>query len=57
VGLPAIGLPPHLPVMPLDLTDEEGAALMQLLNDTVNNDRLSAIPSHSTLKGHPGCGD
>jgi hypothetical protein len=30
---------PHLPAMTPDLSDEEAAALVRLLSDTINNDR------------------
>jgi hypothetical protein len=42
---------PHLPVMHIDLTEEETAALTQELHDIVENDRYQFSPRIRTLKG------
>jgi hypothetical protein len=46
----AFGKRPYLPNMTPDLTDEETAALVRLLSDTINNDRYPLSPCILTLK-------
>jgi len=42
---------PHIPlIMPLDLTDEETAALERLLRETIDGDRYPLSPRVLTLK-------
>jgi len=49
-GLAAFGKRTHLPVMMLDLTDEEAAALAEELHDIVENDRYPFSPRIRTLR-------
>jgi hypothetical protein len=52
-GLVAFGKRPYLPNMTPDLTDEETAAPVRLLSDTINNDRYQLSPRIQTFEGHP----
>jgi hypothetical protein len=49
-GLVAFGKPPYLPNMTHDLTNEETAALVRLLSDTIDNDRYPLSHRIQTLK-------
>jgi hypothetical protein len=59
--LPRAGSTPHLTGMPLDLSDEEDAALTQELHDTVESDRYLlplTLPMSGKVEGsncQPGC--
>jgi hypothetical protein len=49
-GLAAFGKRTHLPVMVLDLTEEETDALARLLRRTIDDDRYPLSPRVQTLK-------
>jgi hypothetical protein len=50
-GLAAVGKRTHLPIMMLDLTDEETDALATLLRRTIDDDRYPLSPRIQILKG------
>jgi hypothetical protein len=49
-GLAALGKRTHLPVMMLDLTEEETEALARLLRRTIDDDRYPLSPRVQTLR-------